>query len=97
MNKYIIPLATFLLGSGAGFMVAKSLLEQKYATIAEAEIASVKETFDKRREELEMALEDLKKATVKAKNVKPALEEVAKQVDDTAKAEKPSKKTTPQA
>ena len=46
------PIAMFIvfaIGVGTGFLIAKRLLEDKYAQIAEDEIESVKETFSRRK------------------------------------------------
>jgi len=47
MNKILSLTVIFLAGVGVGFLVSQKLLEQKYATLAEEEIKSVKETFSK--------------------------------------------------
>lgn len=49
MNKNILKLlAAFTLGSCVGFLVAKKALEEKYASLAQEEIDSVKERFSLR-------------------------------------------------
>jgi hypothetical protein len=46
MNKSgIIIVGSFLIGVGTGYLLAKQLLEQKYADLAQEEIDSVKEVF----------------------------------------------------
>lgn len=51
-NRIWICLVTFILGAGAGFLVAKKVLEEKYAKIAQEEIDSVKETYEVMREKV---------------------------------------------
>lgn len=51
MNKSIfLCLATFLIGGAVGSLVTAKLLEKKYAEIAEEEIESVKEAYNKYRQ-----------------------------------------------
>lgn len=45
MNKTFIALLAFVCGGGVGYLVAKKLLEEKYAQIAQEEIDSVKEHY----------------------------------------------------
>ena len=45
MNKYVVNIICFAAGAGVGFLVAKKVLENHYAEIAQEEIDSVKETF----------------------------------------------------
>lgn len=49
-KNVIVPILAFLAGAGASFLVTKSLLEKKYAAIAEDEIASVKEAFERAKQ-----------------------------------------------
>jgi len=50
MKKTIVLcLASFLVGAGAGFLITQKLIEKKYAQLAEDEISSVKEAFERRR------------------------------------------------
>jgi hypothetical protein len=45
--NFIKYIAVFALGAGAGYLVAKKVLEDHYAQLAQEEIDSVKETFSK--------------------------------------------------
>jgi len=50
MNKTVpICIAAFALGGGTGFLVARQLLEKKYTEIAESEIDSMREMFERQR------------------------------------------------
>lgn len=46
MNKTMIAVIAFVMGGGAGFLVATKRLEEKYARYAEDEIESVRRAFD---------------------------------------------------
>lgn len=48
MNRGVFGVVGFVLGAAAGSLVAWKLLEKKYADIADAEIASVKETYSRK-------------------------------------------------
>lgn len=70
LKNFMIPTLTFLVGAGVGFLVAKKVLEQKYAIIAEEEIASVREAMERARLRKEAKEEAEKKEAVIAQNKK---------------------------
>lgn len=52
MNRSIIYVGVFVAGGGSGFLVARQLLVKKYTDIAESEIDSMREMFERQRREL---------------------------------------------
>ncbi len=48
MNQRLIYVLVFAAGAGTGYLVARKMLEEKYAQIAQEEIDSVKEVFERR-------------------------------------------------
>jgi len=54
MNKYfLISVLTFCIGAGTGYLIAKKVLEEQYAQIAQIEIDSVKKVFNNRKTDYE--------------------------------------------
>jgi len=69
-KNFIIPVLTFVLGAGAGFLVAKKVLDKKYAVLVEEEIASVREAFERinARKQAQEEREDLEKPESTSEN-----------------------------
>lgn len=84
MKRFLTYLVTLLTGAGAGFLVARSILEKKYALLAEEEIESVKEIFDQRRAELEAEYAS-KEAAVKKPTTKKPASKVEEETSSTKK------------
>ena len=48
MNKSLVNAMMFTLGTGVGFLIAKKIFKVKYANLAQEEIDSVKETYERK-------------------------------------------------
>lgn len=48
MNQKFVYILVFAAGAGTGYLIARKMLEEKYAQIAQEEIDSVKEVFERR-------------------------------------------------
>ena len=93
MNKSIVfSLAGFVTGAFVSFLVTKKMLEQKYVMLAEEEISSVKEEFEKYRHPVVKPKAPINEVVSDVK----VTEEVVKEATEKVAKVRPSKKATPQ-
>lgn len=78
-NNIVLCLASFLVGAGASFLITHKVLEKKYADIAEAEIASMREAM--RRAEQRTSIIPEKKIKKKIKDESPKNDQEKKIAD----------------
>lgn len=78
MSKTLSYIFMFSLGAAVGSAVAWRMLKTKYEQIAQEEIDSVKEVFQKRQSELEKAHKSVEAEETVSEEIKEAYEEIAR-------------------